>query len=137
MGTIRQKKLAKVIVENASLDKPLNKGEMLAKVGYAQNTIEAKPGDIIESIGVQEELEILGFTEENAKKVVQQLMLDEGQDGGVRLKAADMVFKVKGTYAPEKKDLTTKGEAFNDTRLDDLIARLEDELDTEGTTEGA
>ncbi len=137
MGTPRQKKLAKVIVENATLDKPLNKKEMLENVGYSESTAEAKATDIIESEGVQEELIILGFTEENAKRVVQEIMLDIEADKSSRLKAADMVFKVQGTYAPEKKDVTSKGEKLQDTRLDILIEQLENELDAQGTTESA
>ncbi len=109
MSTQRQKKLARLIVENASLDKPLNGGRMLEKVGYSKNLVK-QPGRVLNADGVQEELEILGFTEANAKKVVQEIMLDEKADRPSRLKAADMVFKVQGTYAPEKRDLTTKGE---------------------------
>lgn len=102
MPTTKQKKLAEVIVENATLDKPLNKGEMLVKVGYARNTAEAKPNDILESEGVQQALEELGFTEENAKKVVSEIMLNEKVDPTSRLRATDQVFKVKGSYAGDK-----------------------------------
>lgn len=103
MGTTKQKKLAKIIVENSTVDKPLNQGQMLGKVGYAENTIEAKSGEIIGSEGVKEELQILGFTEENAMKVVSEIMLNpEAQDNN-RLKASEQVFKVRGSYAPEKK----------------------------------
>lgn len=102
MATQRQKKLAKVIVENSSLDKPLNAGEMLEKVGYSKSVSESKPSDIIEAQGVQEELEVLGFTEENAMKVVKEIMLNSEVEPSARLKATDQVFKVKGSYAPEK-----------------------------------
>lgn len=129
MATERQKKLAQVIVENATLDKPLNRVEMLEKVGYSTNTAEAKAADIIEADGVQQELEVLGFTEGNAKQVVRDILLDEEQQGQTRLKAADMVFKVHGTYAPEKKDLTTGGEKLADATIyeqyfDELEAKL-------------
>ncbi len=101
MATERQKALAKLIVENASLDKPMNAGEMLENVGYSITSTEY-PKRVIEADGVQEELEVLGFTERNAKTVVQDILLDVEADKNSRLKAADMVFKVQGSYAPDK-----------------------------------
>lgn len=98
MPTIRQKKLAEIIVENATLDKPLNKGEMLSKVGYAPNVAKHRPSAIMESEGVIEALEDLGFTETNAKKVVSEIMLNEAIDPTTRLRATDQVFKVHGSY---------------------------------------
>lgn len=99
--TTRQRKLAQVIIENSAIDKPLNSGEMLAKVGYSKNLVK-QPGRIIESEGVQEALNEYGFTEDNAKRVVAEILLDKKQRGETRLNAADKVFKVRGTYAPEK-----------------------------------
>jgi len=102
MGTIKQKRVAKLIIENTKLDKPLNGGEMLAKVGYAKSMHRAKVNDVLESEGVKEELEAQGFTEENAKKVVQSIMLNEKTEPNARLKATDQVFKVHGSYAPDR-----------------------------------
>ena len=48
MATTRQRKLAKVIVENLQVDKPLNAGQMLEKVGYSKSVAEAKLKDILE-----------------------------------------------------------------------------------------
>lgn len=101
MATVKQKKLAKLIVENATLDKPLNAGQMLERVSYGK--ISKQPSRVLESAGVKAELEVLGFTEEAAMKVVQSIMEDEAVDPSARLKATDQVFKVRGTYAPEKK----------------------------------
>lgn len=103
MATQRQKKVAKLIVENSTRDKPLTAGQMLESVSYGK--ISKQPSRIIESQGVQEELEILGFTEANAKTVVASILLNEEADNSSRLKAADQVFKVVGSYAPEKKDV--------------------------------
>lgn len=112
MPTIRQKKLAKVIVENAKLDKPLNAGEMLVKVGYSKNVAEAKPTEIINSEGVQQALSDLGFTESNAAKVVHSIMMDDKVDPSTRLKATDQVFKVVGSYVSDKMDKSTNN-VFN------------------------
>lgn len=102
MSTPRQEKLAEAIIENAGLDKPKTMGELLEKVGYAESTATTRPGDIIEAKGVQEALEVRGFTEENAKKVVTEILLKDGAKDKDRLTAAGMVFEVKGTYAPQK-----------------------------------
>ena len=100
MATVRQKKLAKLIIENATLDKPLNAGQMLERVSYGK--ISKQPSRILESAGVKKELEILGFSEHAAMKVVQEIMHNPNVDPSARLKATDQVFKVRGTYAPEK-----------------------------------
>lgn len=102
MATVRQKKLARLIVENATLDKPLNKKQLVVSSGYTAVQAEAKQKEITESKGVKAELEILGFTEHAAMKVVDEIMNDKNVDPSARLKATDQVFKVRGTYAPEK-----------------------------------
>ena len=126
MSTERQKALARTIVENSTLDKPLNGGEMLEKVGYSPNLVK-QPGRIIEADGVQEELERLGFTEYNAKSVVSEILLDSEADKSSRLKAADMVFKVQGSYAPEKKDVALTG-TIESTRGSELAKEFEERL---------
>lgn len=102
MPTIMQKNLAKEIIKNAKRKKPLNKGELLEKVGYSKNTLETKPTEVLEAQGVQEALEEYGFTEDNAKKVVSSILLNEKVEPNARIKAAQEVFKVRGSYAPEK-----------------------------------
>ena len=103
MATLRQKEAAKLIVENVKLKKPLSAGKLLEKVGYGK--IRQDPSRILKSIGVQEELKTWGFDEESAKKVVSELMHSPKVDPSARLKATDQVFKVHGSYAPEKKDV--------------------------------
>lgn len=106
MATQKQKKVARLIIKNASLDKPLNGGEILEKVRYGK--ISKQPSRVLESQGVKEELEILGFTEANAKTVVASILLNEEADNSSRLKAADQVFKVQGSYAPEKREVVAE-----------------------------
>lgn len=101
MPTIRQEKVAGFIIDNAVLDNPLNGGEILAKVGYSKG-IQKTPSRVFESQGVKTALEESGFTEENAMRVVQEIMLNKEVEPNARLKATDQVFKVRGTYAPEK-----------------------------------
>lgn len=104
MATQKQKKIAKLLIENTTLDKPLNGGEMLEKVGYSEH-LAKQPGRVLESEGVLEALHDYGFNEDNAKTVVSEILLNGDNEPNSRLKAADMVFKVTGSYAPEKKDL--------------------------------
>ena len=102
MPTQRQKKLAEVIIQNATVDKPLNAVQMLEKVGYSKNMAEARSKDVLESEGVREALNDFGFNENNAKRVVAEILLDTKVDPGNRLRASQEVFKVHGSYAPEK-----------------------------------
>ena len=101
MATLKQRKLAQAIVANALKPKPETAGALLEKVGYSVSTSEAKPGEIINSPGVQEELSILGFTEDNAKAVTAEIMLNKAAPEAARLKAAEMTFKVHGSFQPE------------------------------------
>lgn len=101
MSTQRQKRVAKLIVENVSLPKPLNGAQIVEKSSYSK-AVQIKPGQVLNSQGVKEELEILGFTPLAAKTVVSKIMNDDEVEPNARLKAADMTFKVHGSYAPEK-----------------------------------
>lgn|ERR1035437_4993773 len=105
MATRKQKEIARLIVINSSLAKPLNYGEIVEKGRYTKSMV-IKPSVVIKSKGVQEELQKLGFNEYSAKKVVDEIMHDPNVDPGSRLKATDQVFKVVGSYAPEKKELS-------------------------------
>lgn len=103
MPTPKQEKLAEAIIENARLPQPATMGELLEKVGYAKSVSIGKPGEIIEREGVQEALAIRGFTPEKAKEVVASIMTSERVKPRDRLTAADMTFKIHGSYAPEKR----------------------------------
>lgn len=101
MATIRQKRVAKLIIENTKLDIPKTGGEIVASSGYGVS-MKKNPQVIINSDGVREALEEQGFSEDNAKRVVKQILNSETAEPNARLKAADMVFKVHGSYAPDK-----------------------------------
>lgn len=130
MATQRQKKLAKLVVENSTLDKPLNGGELLEKVSYSKG-LQKQPSRVIEAKGVQQELDKLGFTEDNAMIVVSDIMLNpEAQDNN-RLKASEMIFKVKGTFAPEKKAIVNLNVDINNPKASKIAQEYEDKLKTE------
>lgn len=54
--TERQDKLAELVIENSLSDTPLNKGEMLEKVGYSRN-IADQPNKVLQTRGFQLALE--------------------------------------------------------------------------------
>lgn len=101
MATLRQKRVARKIPKIIAEGKPITGGELVASVGYGED-MQRKPGEVLNSLGVQDELGKLGFTEEKAKEVVAVILGDTSLNPEPRLKAADMVFKSFGTYAPEK-----------------------------------
>lgn len=106
MSTELQKNLAQNIVKNLKRKKPLNKKELVVSSGYDMTTAEKQIPAVFEQKGVQDELKILGFNEENAKKVVSEILLSDKVEPRTRLTAADMTFKVHGTYAPERTQTT-------------------------------
>lgn len=120
MATVKQKKIAKLIIENEALDIPLNAGQMLEKVGYSHNLVK-QPGRVIESEGVKEALNEYGFSEDNAKRVVAEILLKKEAADKDRLKAAEQVFKVHGSYAPEK-SITAHVELKEHTPETELLA---------------
>ena len=99
MGTIRQKRVAKLIVEASAMDNPPTAGAMLESVRYGK--ISKQPSRILESKGVKEELEKLGFTVAGADKVVEKILY-KGKKEETKLKAADIVYKRLGAYEDTK-----------------------------------
>lgn len=147
-GTIKQQRLAKAIVENMHKEVPLTAGQMLENVGYSPNVAVGKPAEIMESEGVEVELALLGFTEANAKSVVATIMDNEDEKSADRLKAAEMVFKVHGSFAearppvPQqvnynlfyKPEFQEKIKAFEDGIKNLVVKNVEP---TEGLDQGA
>jgi len=127
MATEQQKKLALEIVKNSKRKKPLNKSSLLIKSGYSELSSRNNPGMIMEAEGVKSSLREMGFNTENAKQVVGEI-LNTGKDEH-RLKAADMVFKVEGTYAPEKSvNFNVNTDATQDKKAQEVADKYEDEL---------
>lgn len=100
MATLRQRKVAKAIVKNLESNTHQSAGEVLKSVGYGTG-LQNQPKRVLQSEGVLEELKNYGFNEDTAKGVVSEILIS-GENDTVKLKAADMVFKVNGTYAAEK-----------------------------------
>ena len=102
ISTLRQRKVAKTIVDAIrSGETPTGKA-VLKSANYAQSVIDTHSTKIIESEGVQKALKDYGFTEDNAKKVVASILLSKKSRDENKLKASEQIFKVHGSYAPEK-----------------------------------
>lgn len=101
MATLKQKKLAEEIVQNLSEGNKKTAKELLVSSGYSEKSAKSSSKEIIEQKGVQQELIVRGFDPETAKSVVAEILVGAEEDRD-RLKAADMIFKVNGEYAPEK-----------------------------------
>lgn len=98
--TVRESKLADVVIENATSDKGMTAKQMLVKAGYDETTAEATPGRVLRQSGVRQALIEKGFTVDRADEVVTEI-LNTGEEKN-RLKAAEMVYKRHpGALQPE------------------------------------
>ncbi len=134
MPTIKQKKAFNKIVENRG-----NISKTMLEVGYAENSAR-NPKNLTDSDGWMELMkthlpdsllakrhkELLNKREHIAKnnnETHQIEVLDTGEPDTNAVKAGlDMAYKLKGKYAPEKKDITTQGEKIG--LPDDKVAKI-------------
>ena len=98
--TLKQKRVAKQIVEAIKLDSPPTGGEIVENSGYGKS-MRLFPGRILESLGVKEELKRLGFSVEAADQVIWE-MLHEGKKEETKIKAAQEIYKRMGAYEDTK-----------------------------------
>lgn len=121
MATLKQQKVAKELVDNLVSKETKTAGQVLEKVGYSEG-IQKSPSRVIQSVGVKEELYRMGFSEEMARQVVGEI-LQFGDEDRDRLKAAEMVFKVYGSYAPDK-HINVNVKATPSDRIKELAKKL-------------
>jgi hypothetical protein len=100
MPTVKQKKVARAIVDNIKVDKPITGGEIVENSGYGKS-MRLFPGRILESQGVKEELKTLGFSVEAADQVIWRL-LHKGKKEETKIKAAQEIYKRLGAYEDTK-----------------------------------
>lgn len=131
MPTIKQKRAAKIIIENIDSPDPLTGGEIVENSGYGPS-MKKNPQVVLNSEGVKDALTESGFTEYNAKKTVEAIMLNEKVEPNARLKASDMVFKVHGSYAPDKSinvNITQKAIDPTDPTILENLKAIQDKLE--------
>lgn len=125
MATLRQQKLAKAIVESVENNKDVTAKQLLVSVGYKESTASRKPGEIIDQPGVKEMLVEYGFTLNAADDQVAAILTTAEKDEN-RLKAADLIYKRLGGYAPEKSVVVT---ATGDIKDFEKYKSLKDEYE--------
>lgn len=77
----------------------------VVEAGYKVSTDESARAIASQNLTkpkIQEELKVLGFDSNNAKRVVGEILNDETVEPQHRLKASELVFKVGGDFAPDK-----------------------------------
>ncbi len=101
--------LAEAIVQNSIARNKKNGIKLLEDVGYSPVTARSSYRRTIESKNVQKELELLGFTTLNAKRVIGEILnspvVYEMVTPDNQLRAASEIFKVNADYAPDKVDI--------------------------------
>ena len=102
MPTPKQKRVARLLIENLSGGLKQTAGKMLENAGYGKG-VAKYPARVLRSRGVREELDVLGFDPEDAKKAVARV-LTFGNNMEV-ISAAKEIFKVSGTYPKEKLEI--------------------------------
>jgi len=105
----RQKRLARNIVDNVIRDKPLNAGELVVRSSYSEKAGRSHPSTYIKTKGVKKALENMGFSEFNAMRIIGEILTQPLDKMSLtpenQIRAAQEVFKIRGSYAPEKLDV--------------------------------
>lgn len=107
---------------------PKSNGEMVKKAGYADGVAFVQPNTVMNSAGTQIALTELGFTPENAKKVVTKILEGEDSANTDKLRAADMIFKVHGEYASDKIAKENNANPIVFAKIEQHIYNFETEL---------
>jgi hypothetical protein len=129
MGTIRQKLVAKKIKNTIDKNILTTGGKIAESSGYSKS-MQDNPKRVFDTKGVKEELSILGFSEVEADEVVGGILVN-GTKEETQLKAADLIYKRTGAYAPEKSqsvnlNLNTEIKSSKESR--DLVDEYESRM---------
>jgi hypothetical protein len=95
--TIKQLKAFDKIMENHG-----NVSSAMREVGYSEATAK-NPKNLTRSQGFKELLDLVGLDDDSLSRKHQELL--NCSDKQIELRALDMAYKLKGNYAPEKKEV--------------------------------
>lgn len=124
MPTIKQKRAAKLVIENETIDKPLTGGQIVENSGYGVS-MKKNPQVVLNSEGVKEAIKSFAdrIDDDKIEKVLNEGLeankiisanitygdadektndFIEVPDHAVRHKFFDSAVKIKGLYAPDK-----------------------------------
>lgn len=123
--TERQRKLGEIVAEAFINGEVLTDKALAQEAGYAGGASVATLPDK----KLAESLKLAMFSVDNAQEIVGEIMANPDNSAADRLKAADMVFKSFGSYAPEKKiTLDIKSNANVSPELEKVRLKYEAEL---------
>jgi hypothetical protein len=125
MARIRQKLVARDIVEKTKNGEAIVMKEILAKRGYSKS-VQKNPEQVLESIGVKQELSNLGFTVEGADGVVENILYN-GKSEKTQLTAANLVYERLGAKAPDK-SINVNVSVLDDQAISDIADKLNKEM---------
>ena len=97
---IQRQRLVQNIINNQKTQRYKNLVELMVASGFSRSYANSDGYLIIKDPRIQEQLVKFGFNELTAKAIITEIAFC-GEEGN-RLKAAQEMFKVHGTYAPEK-----------------------------------
>ena len=120
MATERQKQAIDNMVENGGIA-----SKAMIDAGYSENTAKT-PSKLTESKAFREIFESAISDNDLAKRHKQ--FLNESEDS-IGIKALDLAYKLKGSYAADKTDITTGGDKIgNSPELEMIATKMAEQL---------
>jgi len=127
MGTLKEQVLASKVAETFRTGADKTQGQLIQEAGYSPVSAQ-NPKIIFNQPGFREELAKLGFSLDAADQTVNNLLIN-GKEENTRLKAADMVYKRLGGYAPDRTlNISVKGDIKEFEQFAELREKYEAEL---------
>src|SRR5215475_5113991 len=125
--TLKQKALAHLVVDAINNGSSKTQGELIQEAGYSPVSAE-NPKIIFNQPGFKAELAKLGFSLEAADTQVNNILVNGKKDEN-KLKAADLIYKRLGGYAPDRTiSVSVKGDIKEFQQFKDLREKYEQEL---------
>lgn len=122
--TFKQKKLAIEVMKNMQSNTPLNKGELLVKVGYGE--ISQDPARVLESKGYLQALRDLGLTEELVTTSLVEDIEKKPQNRVKELALASDILQMRKPVEIDKNYNNNKGNTYNFLFNDTTKQQIED-----------
>src|ERR1044072_2548478 len=121
MSTTRQKKVLDIITQNHGA---IGLKDAMLQAGYDEDTAK-RPKNLTESKGFQELVETY-LPDERLQQRHRELLEDESN---IAVKALDMAYKLKGSYAPDKSiNLNVNADIKQDPKARAIGEKYEEEL---------
>lgn len=125
--TLKQKTLAHLVADAINNGSDKSQGQLIQEAGYSPVTAE-NPKIVFNQDGFKKELAKLGFSINAADQQVNNLLVN-GKKEETKLKAADLIYKRLGGYAPDRTiNVSVKGNIKEFEQFKELREKYEAEL---------